>query len=266
MLGYLPKPMLTYSQIIEKYSPEIVQRNPRAVLVEYLQYEILDSLFKQKGSEHLSFIGGTAIRIVYGSARFSEDLDFDNFGLSFAEFDELLQKVVSDMQNKGFVLEFRLVEKGAYHCYVKFPELLQLSGLPSKQGEKILIRVDAVRKEKYFEPNRFLLDSFDVRRNILVNSIDIILAQKIITIIQRKREKGRDIYDVDLLLGRAEPNYEYIEKQFGFKKDEVLARLKKRVTELDLKELAKDVLPFLLNADDQNRILLFREYVEQKLI
>lgn len=50
--------MLTYSKIAENYSPEIIQRNPRAILVEYLQYELLDSIFKQKGSENLSFIGG----------------------------------------------------------------------------------------------------------------------------------------------------------------------------------------------------------------
>ena len=54
------------------------------MLVEYLQYELLDSLFKDAAAAELSFIGGTAIRILHDSPRFSEDLDFDNFGLSFA--------------------------------------------------------------------------------------------------------------------------------------------------------------------------------------
>ena len=257
--------MLTYQQIIEKYPPDVVQRNPRAILVEYLQYEILDSLYKQKGSELLSFIGGTAIRIVYGSARFSEDLDFDNYGLSFAEFDVLLNKTAADMSNKGFAVEFRLVEKGAYHCYIKFPEILEQSGLPRKAKEKILIRVDAVRKEKFFEPKLVRLGGFDVYRNILANTIEVILAQKIVTIIERKREKGRDLYDVSFLLGRAEPNFEYIEKQFGWNKDEVMKRLHERLAELDFVELAKDVLPFLLKTDDQERVLSFREYVVQQL-
>ena len=52
------------------------------MLVEYLQYELLDSLFKNKAVAALSFIGGTSIRILHDSPRFSEDLDFDNFGLS----------------------------------------------------------------------------------------------------------------------------------------------------------------------------------------
>ena len=86
--------MLTLEQIKEFVGIETFQRSHKAALVEYLQYEILDSLYKQKNSEKLSFIGGTSIRIVYGSQRFSEDLDFDNLsrgernrlilGLSFA--------------------------------------------------------------------------------------------------------------------------------------------------------------------------------------
>ncbi len=258
--------MLTYQQIIEKYPKEVVQRSPRAVLVEYLQHEILDSLFKQKGSELLSFIGGTAIRIVYGSARFSEDLDFDNFGLSFPEFDELLKKVLADMENKGFVVESKLVEKGAYHCYIKFPEILKESGLPHAVEEKILIRIDAVRKKKLFEPRQFVLDGFDVYRHILANPIDVVLAQKIITIIERKREKGRDIYDASFLLGKADPNYGYIEKQYGLNKKELLEKFGKRLLELNFAELTKDVLPFLLKADDQERVLRFREYIEQRLV
>ena len=257
--------MLTYQQIVEKYPANIVARNPRAVLVEYLQHEILDSLFKQKGSELLSFIGGTAIRIVYGSARFSEDLDFDNFGLSFSEFDALLKKVVADMENKGFAIEFKLVEKGAYHCYIKFPEILRASGLPHKIEEKILVRIDAVRKEKFFETKKIILDGFDVYRHILANPVDVLLAQKIITIIERKREKGRDIYDTSFLLGKADPDYEYIKKQYVLDKKALLKKFNKRLLELDFSELTKDVQPFLLDVADQERVLNFREYIQQRL-
>jgi len=257
--------MLTYSQIIEKYPEDIVRRSPRAVLVEYLQHEILDSLFKQKGSELLSFIGGTAIRIVYNSARFSEDLDFDNFGLSFADFDELLAKTITDMKNKGFIVESRLVEKGAYHCYIKFPEILADSGLSHKDREKILIRIDAVRKEKFFEPRVFTLGNFDVYRRILTNPVEIILAQKFMTIIERKREKGRDLYDASFLLGQAMPSYDYIEKEYGLNKIALLKKFRQRLLELDFAELAKDVVPFLLKESDLDRVLQFREYVEQKL-
>ena len=257
--------MQTYLQVKSKYTDEIVKRNPEAILKEYLQYELLDSIYKQKGSENLSFIGGTAIRIVYGSSRFSEDLDFDNFGLSFAEFGKMLDSVIGDMENKGFLLEFRILEKGAYHCYIKFPEILKISGLPNQPGEKILVRIDAVHKKKLIEPRQYILDGFDVYRRILVNSIDIILSQKLITIIQRKREKGRDFYDTSFLFGSTDPNYEYLKKQYNIDKSELFDKLEKRIDGLNFKELAKDALPFLINPSDLERILSFREYIEQRL-
>jgi predicted nucleotidyltransferase component of viral defense system len=86
--------MLTLEQIKKNVGESLFRRSPRSALIEYLQYEILDSIFKQKDSEKLSFIGGTAIRIVYKSQRFSEDLDFDNFNLNYEDFKNLLDKVV----------------------------------------------------------------------------------------------------------------------------------------------------------------------------
>ncbi len=35
--------------------------------------------------------------------------------------------------------------------------------------------------------------------------------------------------------------------------------------DLNFKELAKDVLPFLIKPDDAQRILSFRQYIEQRL-
>jgi predicted nucleotidyltransferase component of viral defense system len=41
----------------------------------------------------LSFLGGTALRIVHGNSRFSEDIDLDNFGLSWHAFGAMIQTV-----------------------------------------------------------------------------------------------------------------------------------------------------------------------------
>ncbi|MCK5725028.1 MAG: nucleotidyl transferase AbiEii/AbiGii toxin family protein, partial [Gammaproteobacteria bacterium] len=101
--------MLTLEQIREYFPEQMFKRNPRGALVEYLQYELLDSLFKLKEATSLSFIGGTAIRMLQQSPRFSEDLDFDNFGLTFGQFEELLQKACRDMEAKGFLVEYRTV-------------------------------------------------------------------------------------------------------------------------------------------------------------
>jgi len=257
--------MLTIDQIKKIYAENIFMRSPRAILVEYLQHEILDSIYKQKGSEKLSFIGGTAIRIVYGGKRFSEDLDFDNFGLSYPQFQELLKKVVLDMEAKGFEIEFKFVAKGAYHCYIKFPKILQNNNLAIHREEKILVRIDTVNKIKNVSPEIFILDKFDVYRKILVNSPGALLAQKIIALLERKRDKGRDLYDISFLLGKTDPDYSYLEKTREIKKDKLKNILLKKIDKLDIKKLVEDVSPFLIDINDRERILSFREYINNKI-
>lgn len=258
--------MLTLEQVKQRYDHDIFQKNPKAALVEYLQYEILDSLFKQPGSEYLSFMGGTAIRIVYGSGRFSEDLDFDNFGLSYEAFEKILTKTAHDMQKKGFSMEFRFVKKGAYHCYIKFSHMLFDNSLSLHKDEKILVRIDTVHKRKIVHPAVFIVNGFDVYRRMLVNSPSVILSQKIMTILQRKREKGRDLYDVSYLFGITNPDTEFMEKEYGLNREDLKVKFMERIEELDLKELAADVLPFLMNPNDKDRIVSFKEYMKEKMM
>ena len=42
---------------------------------EYFQHLFLSYFYKQEGSERVFFNGGTALRLIYHSARFSEDLE-----------------------------------------------------------------------------------------------------------------------------------------------------------------------------------------------
>lgn len=51
------------------------------VVREYFQHVFLAELYKLPESEKLLFKGGTALRIVYGSPRFSEDMDFSLSGV-----------------------------------------------------------------------------------------------------------------------------------------------------------------------------------------
>ena len=73
--------MLTLSQITEQYA-EALRPFKRNILREYLQYKILEIMFASEYATKLSFLGGTALRIVYGNTRFSADVDFDNFRLT----------------------------------------------------------------------------------------------------------------------------------------------------------------------------------------
>lgn len=253
--------MLTIEQL-RTYFEDVPNTHLKHMLVEYVQCELLNSLFKQKESVQLSFIGGTAIRIAYGGNRFSEDLDFDNFGLSFEEFSILLDKTVQDMKVKGFHIEFRLVEKDAYHCYIKFPEMLKNAGLSTLSEEKILVRIDTMRKERVFAPQVMTLNKFDLYHDILVNPISILLSQKLITVLERKREKGRDLYDISFLYGRTQPDFSYVEQVYGLSKVDFIAKFLDRCAELDYSALAKDVEPFLIDPKQANRVTHFLPFIQ----
>lgn len=252
--------MLTLEQITDYFPSPLRANNPRGMLGEYLQHELLDSLFKNQAAASLSFIGGTAIRILHQSPRFSEDLDFDNFGLSFGEFEALLKTACRDMEYKGFLIEYRVVEHGAYHCYIRFPEILYKSGISADKGRKILIRIDTEAKEKLYEPQMFILNKFAVYRQIHTAPAPILLSQKMMTVVERKREKGRDLFDVSFLRGLAEPDFIYIAKCMDADKATFLRLFSERLEKLDLNFLANDVEPFLFSAEQKERILTFREY------
>ncbi|MBI5700819.1 nucleotidyl transferase AbiEii/AbiGii toxin family protein [Candidatus Saganbacteria bacterium] len=252
--------MLDFKQIKEYFDQPLARHSQKGMLVEYLQYEILDSLYKQAGSEKLSFIGGTAIRIIHNSQRFSEDLDFDNFGLNYPAFKGLMGKAMAEMRAKGFELETKYLQKGDnYHLYVKFSRLLFSFGLSGHGEEKIFVAIDAQKKKKTFKPDIILLNKFGVFRNIAVNPPSILLAQKLLAVLYRRRAKGRDFYDVSFLSGKVKPDFAYIEALTGLDKKHFTEKAVKHCKKLNFKDLAKDVEPFLFDPSQKERVLLFYE-------
>ena len=236
------------------------------ILREYLQYKILDIIFKSDFGRKMSFLGGTAIKICYGSSRFSEDLDFDNFKLSKKEFEEMLKLIKKELNYEGYSVETRNVYKGAFRSYIKFSNILYDNKLSSSKDEKILIQIDTAPHNFKYDSDNFLLQKFDVFRNINLTPIDIILSQKISAIFGRKRAKGRDFYDTIYLMGRTDFNFNYLEAKNNIRsKEELKKKLLSKTAEFNFNELAKDVLPFLINPDHRERVLNFREYIEQEL-
>ena len=63
------------TRMLAKYEPKSVDDSVRA-LREIIQEVALLGLWRAKFFEHAAFYGGTALRILYGLDRFSEDLDF----------------------------------------------------------------------------------------------------------------------------------------------------------------------------------------------
>ena len=255
--------MISINQI-EQYYPENLRGFKRNILREYLQYKILEIIFNSKLGAKLSFIGGTALRIVHENSRFSEDLDFDNFQLSEDDFLLLTKEIQTGLEMEGYHAEIRNVLKRAFRCYIKLPQVLFENAMSDLQHEKILIQVDTEPHDFAYSPNKVFLNKFDVFTQIAVTPPDILLAQKFYALLSRKRAKGRDFYDVVFLLQKAKPNYDYLKQKTGLADSEAL---KEKVLDYlqgeNLKDLAKDVEPFLFQPSDSKKIILFADFIKQ---
>ncbi len=255
--------MLDFKQIKDQYPAEI-QKYERAILREYLQYKILQAIFDSNYANKLAFLGGTALRILYNNARFSEDIDLDNFGLSWLEFEEVVQKVKRFIVLEGFEVEIRNVERGAYHCYIKFPSLLYEQGLSPLGEEKVLIQIDTTAQGYRYKPDTVLLNKFDVFTEVRVTPLDVLLSQKIYTAVNRKRPKGRDFYDITFLTGITKPDMDFIKQKFGLDTTEDLRKvIASRMATYDFKKLSDDVSPFLIHSEDVKRVERFKEFWKQ---
>src|ERR1700748_2417057 len=77
-------------------------------LKEIMQEIALLGLWRSKFFEHAAFYGGTALRILYGLDRFSEDLDFsllaEDPGFSFQPY---ISAIIAEFNSQGMQVSIR---------------------------------------------------------------------------------------------------------------------------------------------------------------
>ena len=75
------------------------------VLREYCQHLFLSYLYQQPRSERLLFKGGTALRIVFRSPRFSEDLDFTGSNIRQQEIEKIFTDTLVALERTGIAVD-----------------------------------------------------------------------------------------------------------------------------------------------------------------
>jgi len=239
----------------------------RAILREYLQVLMLNTIYKHKLANKMYFMGGTALRLFYKLPRFSEDLDFNASKLTSEEFDLLLDALGASLKNEGFRINIK--RKDIYDVYsarIGFSGVMKSFGLVDQRGEDIVVKVETnnpVWKIKY-EPR--VLSSFGFLFTALIMDKGSFLAEKSHALIRRCR--GRDIYDVLFMLRLGFP----LDKEMFLAKnikgrpgDAILSKLK-GLSETELKRLAMQVRPFLFREDEIELVQKAPFYAEQLLM
>jgi predicted nucleotidyltransferase component of viral defense system len=248
---------------IESYYNESTRVYKRNILREYLQYKILEILFNSKSANHLSFIGGTCLRIVHNINRFSEDLDFDNLAVEKEEFIELSDEIKKSLEMEGYTVEMKSVFKGAFRTHFRFLNLLFQEGLSPHKEERLMIQVDADPQRYDYKPQTFILNKFDVFSYIHVTPVNILLAMKFFALLNRNRPMARDIYDIIFLSGKTEPDYEYLREKMDIEDKAMLKeRLREKLPGLNPKEMSKEIEPFLIYKKEIAKVELFSEFIK----
>lgn len=235
----------------------------RQALTEYLQCLILQSVIKRAPIGKLNFIGGTCLRFFYNLPRFSEDLDFDNFGLSAEDFEDIIKKVLKDMEDRGFVVDSLIKIKGAFHCYIRFNHLLFKNRISPHADEKILIKVDTCIQNFEILSDKLFFNRYGIVEEVLVNPKDILMAQKTIALLERKTPKGRDFFDFVFLDGITKPNLPYLQAKIGVNSlQELKEKILERCSKINFSEMEDDVAPFIFYSADLIRVTKFKQYIE----
>ena len=170
------------------------QVSPVAVAREYCQHNILANLYNQEASQKLFFKGGTALRMIYKSPRFSEDLDFtETENITYYEIENILTGTLEKLEQWG--LEFNLEEAkkttGGYLAKTYF----------TLYSYKFLIKIEI----SFRQSRKKIQRNTSTIKNDYIHSYDIIHLP-LIEIINGKinallsRAKARDWYDLYFFL------------------------------------------------------------------
>ena len=176
---------------LEKFT-EQAQTSIQNVVREYCQHLFLSYLYKQPGSERLLFKGGTALRIIFHSPRYSEDLDFTGVNISQKEVEEIFTNTLADLEQTGIGVELEEGKPttGGYLGIAIFRAY--------GRNTKVQIEV-SLRSGKKMEGARFLVENEYITAYTIVHlPKDEIVKGKIQALMSR--QKPRDFYDYFFLL------------------------------------------------------------------
>lgn len=226
------------------------------IIREYFQHIFLSALYNIPEAGKLLFKGGTALRIIYGSPRFSEDLDFTLLGISRREtkkyVEDMFIKVLSEMGNIGIKIEIgekSQVTSGGYFGIAEFkifdyhPLGVEIN-VSTRSGDNINSEIDSIANDFTTTYNVIHLSQYDlVDEKIFGALLD--------------RGKPRDYYDL----------------YFIMRKGMLAVAQKKRLSEVKKKILARAAkidfrgeLGVFLPADQQVIIKEFYRALEAELI
>ncbi|MDA3813320.1 MAG: nucleotidyl transferase AbiEii/AbiGii toxin family protein [Candidatus Cloacimonetes bacterium] len=261
--------------MLKKYNCKSISDYENA-LKEVVQEIALLGLWRAKFYEKAAFYGGSALRILYGLNRFSEDLDFS---LLKADEDTNLNKYHKAIESEltSFGLNVDVIPKTKTYrtqidsAFIKAGTLQNMISIKVPVSLRKRIHKNKVIKIK-FEVDKDPPDGFDTEAKYLLQPIPFsintftmpsLFAGKMHAVLCRKwqkRVKGRDWYDLVWFIGRNTllnlthlelrmKQSEHLKQQDVLTKMELLKLLNNKIDNVDFLLAKNDVRNFIKDQD-----------------
>ncbi|MDI6892404.1 MAG: nucleotidyl transferase AbiEii/AbiGii toxin family protein [Actinomycetota bacterium] len=199
---------------------------------EYCQHLFLSYFYREKNSEEVLFKGGTALKIIYQSPRFSEDLDFSGFGISASSIEQLVESTLLEIEREGIEVDIKESTKtsGGYLAIINFSFL----------GHAVDVQLEISLRRKNETSGIVTLISSDLVPPYTVLQLpeEALVEEKIQALLSRK--KPRDFYDLYFILRSRLPIPSRYKKGHELKK-KIMEIIKKG--KIDFKRELKLFLP-----------------------
>ena len=158
---------------------------------EYVQNLFLSHFYSQERSEMVLFKGGTALRVIYKSPRFSEDLDFSTPTIQKKAIEDLLQETMVRLDQEGIEVELEesTATTGGFLCII--------NAAAARHSFNITIEISSRKKKP---SGQLILIENPYINNYTVMSLkrEELISEKIEALLSRK--KPRDFFDLYFML------------------------------------------------------------------
>ena len=232
---------------------------------EITQEIVLMALSRTDFFKKAEFHGGTALRILHGLERFSEDLYFALLlSDDFFSLDYYLIKIKDELDYYGYQLEVRAIgkeDKVVKTGLLKDNTLVQMLGLEHSnialQRQKIRIKLEVDTHPPLGANTHIQYCDFPLSFAILAKDLPSSFSGKIHALLCRKYTKGRDWYDfiwyvsrkvpvnLNLLTNAIEQSGPWAQQCIQVTTLWMIEALKNKIRHIDWQHAKKDVEPFL---------------------
>ncbi len=234
------------------------------IIREYLQAFVLRILHQQGFFKTSAFLGGTALRFLYGLPRFSEDLDFSAAGKDRIAMADTAKKIETELLSAGYTIEITANDsKVVQQAMIKFSRLLYDAGISPLPGQKFSIKLEIDTNPPDGATTETMIVNKYFPLAFLTYDLPSLFTGKLNALLSRKYTKGRDYFDIGWYLSKWNdivPNFGLLANgltQTGWKKEKIdkdnwKTVLYDTVAHADWNLVRKDVIRFLENPSDMD--------------